>query len=143
MPIFAGEMVRPCTDIDDVLQQISLRLCKLEKAYSEKSEEIGRLNRIIDQKDVEIHNLKTELANSNARIKELESQQGEDDGSSPTSDKPEKNSSNSSFPPSKESIAAHELRRTKSLRKPSGRPSDGSQATREELCRQSLLWTGL
>ena len=39
--------------------------------------------------------------------------------------KPEKNSSNSSVPPSQESIAARELRRTKSLRKPSGKPSGG------------------
>ena len=38
---------------------------------------------------------------------------------------PEKNSSNSSIPPSQESIAARELRRTKSLRKPSGKPSGG------------------
>jgi hypothetical protein len=125
MPIFAGEMVRPCKDIDNVLQQICQRLRKLEKSDSEKPEEIGRLNRIIDQKNVEIHNLKTELANSKARVSELESQLGENDGSSPSSDKSEKNSSNSSVPPSKESILAHELRRTKSLRKPSGRPSDG------------------
>ena len=125
MPIFAGEMVRPCNDIDNVLQQICQRLRKLEKSDSEKTEEIGRLNRIINQKNVEIHNLKTELANSKARVSELESQLDENDGSSPSSDKPEKNSSNSSVPPSKESIAAHELRRTKSLRKPSGRPSGG------------------
>ena len=125
MPIFAGEMVRACKDIDNVLQQICQRLRKLEKSDSEKTEEIGRLNRNIDQKNVEIHNLKTELANSKARVRELESQLGENDGSSPSSDKPEKNSSNSSVPPSKESIAAHELRRTKSLLKPSGRPSGG------------------
>ena len=42
-------MVRPCKDIDNVLQQICQRLRKLEKSDSEKTEEIGRLNRIIDR----------------------------------------------------------------------------------------------
>lgn len=72
-------MASDCTDIDVVLRQINQRLRKLEKSDSEKTEEIGRLNRVINQKDVEIHNLKTELASTKAelavakeRIKELE-----------------------------------------------------------------------
>lgn len=114
-------MASDCTDIDVVLRQINQRLRKLEKSDSEKTEEIGRLNRVINQKDVEIHNLKTELASTKAelavakeRIKELE---GADDDTSSTPGKPEKNSS---IPPSQESIASREQRRTKSLRKPSG-----------------------
>ncbi len=110
-------MASDCTDIDVVLRQINQRLRKLEKSDSEKTEEIGRLNRVINQKDVEIHNLKTELASTKAelavakeRIKELE---GADDDTSSTPGKPEKNSSNSSIPPSQESIASRELRRTK------------------------------
>lgn len=129
MLIFAPKMASDCTDIDVVLRQINQRLRKLEKSDSEKTEEIGRLNRVINQKDVEIHNLKTELASTKAelavakeRIKELE---GADDDTSSTPGKPEKNSSNSSIPPSQESIASRELRRTKSLRKPSGKPSGG------------------
>lgn len=97
-------MASDCTDIDVVLRQINQRLRKLEKSDSEKTEEIGRLNRVINQKDVEIHNLKTELASTKAelavaekRIKELE---GADDDTSSTPGKPEKNSSNSSIPPS-------------------------------------------
>ena len=131
MLIFAAGMASQCTDMDEALRLINQRLRKLEKSDSEKTEEIGRLNRIIGQKDVEIHNLKvelastkSELADAKARIKELEGD--EDDGdSSGSSGKPEKNSSNSSVPPSQESIAARELRRTKSLRKPSGRASGG------------------
>jgi len=38
---------------------------------------------------------------------------------------PEKDSHNSSMPPSKESPKAQEIRRTRSLRKPTGRPSGG------------------
>ena len=126
-------MARDCTDIEDVLYQINQRLRKLEKSDSEKNEEIGRLNRIIGQKDVEIHGLKMELADARSeladakeRIRELEEGDGDDDATPGCSGKPEKNSSNSSIPPSQESIAARELRRTKSLRKPSGKPQNFS-----------------
>ena len=126
-------MARQCTDIDEILRSINQRLRKLGKSDSEKTEEIGRLNRVICQKDKEIHSLKVELASSKSdladaktRIKELEGEEpAEEDDSSSSSEKPEKNSSNSSVPPSQESIAARELRRTKSLRKPSGKPSGG------------------
>ena len=118
-------MAKQCTDTDEVLRMINQRLRKLEKSDSEKTEEIGRLNRIIGQKDKEIHSLKIDLANANARIEELEVDNDDEDDSSDTSGKPEKNSRNSSVPPSQESIAARELRRTKSLRKPSGKPSGG------------------
>ena len=125
-------MARLCTDIDEVLRSINQRLRKLEKSDSEKIEEIGRLNRVICQKDKEIHKLKLELtstksdlADAKTRIKELEDENDEKDDSVGSSGKPEKNCSNSSAPPSQESIAARELRRTKSLRKPSGKPSGG------------------
>ena len=54
MLFFVPKMARDCTDIDVVLRQINQRLRKLEKSDSEKNEEIGRLNRVINQKDVEI-----------------------------------------------------------------------------------------
>lgn len=117
MLFFAPKMARVCTDIDVVLRQINQRLRKFEKSDFEKTEEIGRLNRVINQKDVEIHNLKSELAVAKERIRELEE---DDDDTSSSSGKPEKNSS---IPPSQESIASREQRRTKSLRKPSGKPS--------------------
>ena len=118
-------MGRQCTDMDDVLRLINQRLRKLEKSDSEKNEEIGRLNRIINQKDVEIHDLKMELATTKEKLSEAEARIKELEADAGTSGKPEKNSSNSSVPPSQESIAARELRRTSSLRKPSGRPSGG------------------
>ena len=131
MLIFADGMAKQYTDTDEVLRMINQRLRKLEKSDSEKTEEIGRLNRIIGLKEVEIHSLKMELssaksqlAEAKARIEELDGN-GDDADSSGSSGKPEKNSSNSSVPPSQEGIAARELRRTKSLRKPSGRPSGG------------------
>lgn len=79
-------MARDCTDIDNVLYQINQRLRKLEKSDFEKNEEIGRLNRIIVQKDVEIHGLKMELADAKSEladakehINELEENDGDDD----------------------------------------------------------------
>ena len=82
-------MARPCTDIDEILRSINQRLRKLEKSDSEKTEEIGRLNRVICQKDKKIHNLKVELASSKSdladaktHIKELEGEEpGEEDDS--------------------------------------------------------------
>ena len=56
-PIFACGMANQCTDMDDALRLINQRLRKLEKSDSEKTEEIGRLNRIIGQKDKEIHKI--------------------------------------------------------------------------------------
>lgn len=61
MPIFATEMAKRFTDTEEVLRMINQRLRKLEKSDSEKTEEIGRLNRIIGQKDKEIHSLKIHL----------------------------------------------------------------------------------
>ena len=85
MLIFAPKtMANDCTDIDIVLRQINQRSRKLEKSDSEKTEEIGRLNRVINQKDVEIHNLKTELAVAKERIKELE-EAADDTSSTPGS----------------------------------------------------------
>lgn len=100
-------MARQCTDIDEILRSINQRLRKLEKSDSEKTEEIGRLNRVICLKDKEIHNLKVELASSKSdladaktRIKELEDENDKKDDSTGSSEKPEKTSSNSSVPPS-------------------------------------------
>ena len=79
MLVFAPVTARDCTDIDDVLHQINQCLRKLEKPNSEMTDEIGRLNRIIVQKDVEIHSMKVELASTKSelaaakeRIRELE-----------------------------------------------------------------------
>ena len=64
-------MARQCTDIDEVLRSINQRLRKLEKSDSEKTEEIGRLNRIVCQKDKEIHKLKLELTSIKSDLAHL------------------------------------------------------------------------
>ena len=62
------KMASDCTDIDVVLRQINLRLRKLEKSDSEKTEEIGRLNRVINQRTWKYIILKTELASTKAEL---------------------------------------------------------------------------
>lgn len=71
---------------------------------------------------MEIHSLKSRLTDANARIKELEDDK-DNDGN--TTGKPEKTCSNSSVPPSQESIQAREFRRIRSLRKPTRKPNGG------------------
>ena len=79
-----GDMVRPCKDIDNVLQQICQRLRRnLRSPTPRRQGELGRLNRIISQKNVELHNMKPDLAKSKARVSELESQLDENDGGFP------------------------------------------------------------
>ena len=82
-------MARPCTDIDEILRSINQRPRKLEKSHPAKTEEIGRLNRVICQKDKKIHNLKVELASSKSdladaktRIKKLEGEEPDEEDDS-------------------------------------------------------------
>ena len=54
-------MVEHVTDKDKALQAITDRLSSLEKTVSNQGTEICRLNRVIDQKDKTIHDLKKRL----------------------------------------------------------------------------------
>lgn len=76
----------------------------MEQTISEQGADISRLNRIINQKDKEIHFLKKCLSNYEV---------------------PDKDSHNSSVPPSQESIPSQAVRRTQSLRKKSDRKTGG------------------
>lgn len=140
-------MARQCTDIDEVLRSINQRLRKLEKSDSEKTEEIGRLNRIICQKDKEIHKLKMELsttksdlANAKTRIKELEDENDKKDDSIGLSGKPEKTSSNSSVPlhPRRALPHANFAGRSPCASRVVSQAVD-SQDTREAPCSRTLM----
>ena len=63
-------MARQCTDIDEVLRSINQRLRKLEKSDSEKTEEIGRLNRVTSQV---VDSLDTREAPCNLSVRQTES----------------------------------------------------------------------
>ena len=75
--------------------------------------EICRLSRLVESNNVELHK-------RDKRIEELEAKLAQYEA-------PDKNSGNSSTPPSKESIKAEAIRRTRTLRKPTGRTPGGQK----------------
>lgn len=96
-------------DIRNELEKLRAELSSIRKFVSELLAENKRLHTIIKALQLEIQTLR-----------EKEQQRQHDD-----KNKPPKDSHNSSIPPSQESIAAKELRRTRSLRKKSGKKSGG------------------
>jgi transposase len=97
-------MVEIVSDIDKVVKAVLFR-------NMEMSERISLLEAEKSSLVAANTSLEKEIKELRARLSLLES--------------PEKDSYNSSIPPSKESLKAQEIRRTRSLRKPSGRPSGG------------------
>lgn len=101
------------TDISDALQAMADEMRLMRETIVSQHSDICRLNRNIDRlnadlrkRDKQIEELKTRLAKYEA---------------------PDKNSGNSSTPPSKESIKAEAVRRTKTLRTPTGRKPGGQE----------------
>lgn len=102
--VFLYSMNEQVTDISKILSEMNNKLSSMEQTISEQGADISRLQRIINQKDKEIHVLKNRLSKY---------------------EKPDKDSHNSSIPPSQESIPAKAVRRTQSLRKKSERKTGG------------------
>ncbi|WP_276892902.1 IS66 family transposase [Hallella bergensis] len=92
------------TDKADVLQTIENRFASLEKKVSDQDTEISRLNRLVNQKNKTIRDLRQRLSKY---------------------EEPPKDSSNSSIPPTQDSIGKQIVRHTKSLRKKSDRKTGG------------------
>ena len=86
---------------------------KMRETIDSQHADICRLNRNLDEVRQELRKSRKENEELKARLAKYE--------------EPEKNSGNSSTPPSKESISSEAVRRTKSLRKPSGRKPGGQQ----------------
>ncbi len=92
------------TDISKMLSEMNTKLSSMEQTISAQGADISRLHRVINQKDKEIHVLKKRLSKY---------------------EEPDKDSHNSSIPPSQESLPAKAIRRTQSLRKKSERKNGG------------------
>lgn len=103
------------TDIVDVIKALHEKTSALESELSACRSEMSRLNRNNTHLVVENRSLKAEVTRLKAEIEKL--------GGS----KVEKDSTNSSVPPTQQSIAGQAALRTRSLRKPSGRPSGGQK----------------
>jgi uncharacterized coiled-coil protein SlyX len=97
-------MVEHVTDKDETFQAITDRLASLEKTVSNQGTEICRLNRVIDQKNKTIRDLKIRLAKY---------------------EEPPKDSNNSSIPPTQDTMTNQIIRHTNSLRKKSERKTGG------------------
>ena len=117
-------MSLPVNDIMHALSTLQSEMDSLKSTVSEQRIEISGLYRRLDLKDKEILELKRDNKTLREKLSKYE--------------KPEKDSHNSSIPPSQESISSRLLRRTSSLREKSSRPS-GGQPGHEGSTLQSVL----
>ena len=101
------------TDISEVLHSMKEDMRLMRETIASQHSEICRLSRLVESHNVELHK-------RDRRIEELEAELAKYKA-------PDKNSGNSSTPPSKESIKAEAVRRTKTLRKPTGRKPGGQK----------------
>ena len=106
------------TDIKEILKSLNAKVSSLQQTVSEQGTEISRLNRLDSLHQKEMHEARLEIAARDKEISDLKERLSK-------YEKPELNSTNSSTPPTGESIKAKAIRRTKSLRKKSGKKSGG------------------
>ena len=103
------------TDAIEAIKALREELDNVKDELSSCKSEVSRLNRNNTHLVVENKSLKAEVTRLMAEIEKL--------GGS----KVEKDSTNSSVPPTQQSIAGQAALRTRSLREPSGRPSGGQK----------------
>ena len=101
------------TDISEALLTMTEEMRLMRETIDLQHADICQLNRNIDR-------LNADLRKRDKRIEELEAKLAKYES-------PDKNSGNSSTPPSKENMKAEAIRRTKTLRKPTGRKPGGQK----------------
>lgn len=106
-------MKEQVTDISKILQKMAEEIRLMRKTIDQQYAEIAKLNRNIES-------LNHQLRKKNEKITELTDRLSKYEN-------PDKNSGNSSTPPSKERMKDEFVRRTKTLRKPSGKKPGGQQ----------------
>ena len=104
-------MKEQVTDILKVLQDMTEEMRLMRETISQQYAEIVKLNRNIDALNLQIRKKDKEIEKLLERLSKYEN--------------PDKNSDNSSTPPSKERMKDEIVRRTRTLRKPSGRKPGG------------------
>lgn len=105
-------------DITEVLCGLSAQIESMQKTIDFQHATICQINRISQRQLKEIRDLKRLLEKKDKEIEELRKRLSK-------YEEPPKNSGNSSTPPSKESLKDEVIRRTRSLRKPSGKKPGG------------------
>lgn len=106
-------MKEQVTDISKVLQDMTKEMQLMRETINQQYVEITKLNRNIEALNHQIRKKDKENAKLKERLAKYE--------------KPDKNSGNSSTPPSKERMKDEVVRRTKTLRKPSGKKPGGQE----------------
>ena len=104
-------MKEQVTDISKVLQDMTEEMRLMRETINQQYAEIVKLNRNIDALNLQIRKKDKEIEKLLERLSKYEN--------------PDKNSNNSSTPPSKERMEDEIVRRTRTLRKPSGRKPGG------------------
>lgn len=103
------------TDITDVIKALREKASALESELSACHSEVSRLNRVNSRLLAENTKLVKHVRQLEAKIEKLGGK------------RVEKDSTNSSVPPTQQSIAAQAALRTRSLREPSGRKNGGQE----------------
>ena len=104
-------MKEQVTDISKVLKSLAEEMLSMRKTIDQQYSEIVRLSRNIEALNHQLRKKNEENAKLRERLSKYEH--------------PDKNSGNSSTPPSKESMKDEIVRRTKTLREPSGKKPGG------------------
>ena len=99
------------TDISEALLTMTEEMRLMHETIDSQHAEICRLSRLVESNNVELHKRDKRIEELEAKLSKYET--------------PDKNSGNSSTPPSKESMKDEAIRRTKTLRKPTGRKPGG------------------
>lgn len=105
-------------DITEVLRRLSAQIKSMQKTIDSQHSTICQINRASQRQLKEIRDLKRLLEKKDKENEELRRRLSR-------YEEPPKNSGNSNTPPSKESLKDEVVRRTKSLRKPSGKKPGG------------------
>ena len=104
-------MKEQVTDISKVLLNIAEEMRLMRETINQQHTEITKLNRNIESLNHQLRKKNEEIAKLKNRLSKYET--------------PDKNSGNSSMPPGKERMKDEVVRRTKTLRKPSGKKPGG------------------
>lgn len=101
------------TDISEALLSMTEEMRLMRETIDSQHAEICRLSRLVESNHIELHKRDKEIKELKDKLSKYEA--------------PDKNSNNSSTPPSKENMKDEAIRRTKTLRKPTGRKPGGQK----------------
>jgi len=106
-------MNQKVSDISEALRAMTYEMRLMRETIASQHSGICQLNRNIDRLNADLRKRDNEIKELKAKLAKYEA--------------PDKNSGNSSTPPSKESVRDEPIRRTKTLRKPTGRAPGGQK----------------